>query len=89
MDLSALFAFGFAAVLSAIVAVVTRHSAKPPSRLIPFTLSLSVCMLLFRPWESLAPGEWQEGLVVILVLIAWIAAGTVVGSAVTKRFARP
>ena len=88
MDLGGLFAFVIAIVVAALFVVVSRRSEKPPARAVPFALSLAACLLLTRPWEALYPSEWQEGIVIVLVLAAWIAVGTYLGSAFVNRLLR-
>ena len=88
MDFGGISALVLAIVVAAAFAVVSRGSEKPTRRAIPFALSLAVSLLLMRPWESLYPGEWKEGIVIVFVLAAWVAVGTLLGSAVGNRLDR-
>ena len=85
MDFSGLVAFAIALVVAAIFALLARRAGKPRNRILAFTMSLALCLLLMRPWEALYPGKWDAGIFIVVFLSAWTAIGTFFGDRLVSR----
>lgn len=88
MDYSGIISFVMAATIASIFIIGARRLKRSFHPWIPFGLTFVIIMMLIRPWEWLYPTEWREGILIVLIIAAWIAAGSFVGDAIAKRLIR-
>ena len=88
MDISGILVFIFAGFVSVLAILTNTKLGKRQNLLLAFVVSLSVAVLVLRPWEALYPSEWVVGVLFILILAAWAAVGTLAGGAIAGRFKR-